>query len=231
MIVFWFAVCAVIGYLLGSFNGAILVSRWIRKEDIRTKGSGNAGLTNFYRNYGGADTLLVLLIDVGKTVLACFVGGWIIKAAGYASADFRLDWTDEAQMLSGCFSVVGHIFPLYFGFKGGKGILTCATLAAFIDWRIIMILLVVFAAIVILTRYVSLGSIICAILYPFLFWIRYPIDKNIEEGTIMMTIMSFCLGAMAVYLHHGNIVRLRNGTERKFSFHSAKKDQNATDEQ
>ncbi len=222
MIVLWFAVCAAAGYLLGSFNGAILISRWFRHEDIRSKGSGNAGLTNFYRNYGGPDTLLVLLIDIGKTVLACFVGGWIIKAAGFASADPLKDWTDEAQMLCGGFSVIGHVFPLWFGFKGGKGILTCATLAAFIDWRIIMILLVVFIALVLLTRYVSLGSIICAVLYPFLFWIRYPIDKNLDDGTIMMTILAFCLGALAIYMHHGNIKRLREGTESKFSFHKKK---------
>ena len=222
MIVLWFAVCAVAGYLLGSFNGAILISRWFRGEDIRTKGSGNAGLTNFYRNYGGLDTLLVLLIDVGKTVLACFIGGWIFKAAGYSSTDPLLDWTNEAQMFCGCFSVVGHVVPLYFGFRGGKGILTCATLAAFIDWRIIMILLVVFVAVVLITRYVSLGSVICAVLYPFLFWIRYPADKNLDSSAIMMTILAFCLGAMAVYLHHGNIQRIRNGTENKFSFHKKK---------
>ena len=222
MIVFWFAVCALAGYLLGSFNGAILISRWFRKEDIRTKGSGNAGLTNFYRNYGGLDTLLVLLIDVGKTVLACFVGGWIIKAAGFASADFRFDWTDEAQMLCGGFSVIGHIFPIWFGFKGGKGILTCGTLAAFVDWRIIMTLLVVFIAVVLITRYVSLGSIVAAVVYPFLFWIRYPIHQNVTEGTVMMTILAFCLAGIAICMHHGNIQRLRAGTERKFSFHKKK---------
>ena len=215
MIVFWFAVCAVIGYLLGSFNGAILVSRWIRKEDIRTKGSGNAGLTNFYRNYGGADTLLVLLIDVGKTVAACFIGRAIMKA-------YDPVWFDEGAMLCGGMTVIGHMFPLWFGFKGGKGILTCGTLAAFVDWRIIFILLVVFAAVVLITRYVSLGSVVCAVLYPFLFWIRYPIDKGLEEGPVMMTILAFCLGALAVYMHHGNIQRLRAGTERKFSFHKKK---------
>ena len=214
MIGLWFAVCAVIGYLLGSFNGAILISRWIRGEDIRTKGSGNAGLTNFYRNYGGMDTLLVLLIDVGKTVLACFVGGWIIKWAGFASAEPRLNWTDEAQMLCGGFSVIGHVFPLYFGFRGGKGILTCGTLAAFVDWRIIAILLGIFLILVILTRYVSLGSVIACVAYPFLFWWRYP-----QENKIMMTIMAFILAALAIYMHHGNIKRLLNGTESKFSFH------------
>lgn len=222
MIVLWLLLCAVVGYLLGGFNGAILISRWIHKEDIRTKGSGNAGLTNFYRNYGGLDTLLVLLIDVGKTVLACFVGGWIIKAAGFASENFLQDWTDEAQMLCGGFSVIGHIFPLWFGFKGGKGILTCGTLAAFVDWRIIMTLLVVFIAVVLITRYVSLGSIVAAVVYPFLFWIRYPIHQNVSEGTVMMTILAFCLAALAIYMHHGNIQRLRSGTESKFSFHKKK---------
>ena len=204
MIVFWFAVCAVIGYLLGSFNGAILISRWIRKEDIRTKGSGNAGLTNFYRNYGGTDTLLVLLIDVGKTVLACFIGGWIIKAAGYTSVEPKLDWTDEAQMLCGGFSVIGHIFPVWFGFRGGKGILTCATLG-------------VFLVVVLLTRFVSLGSIIGCLVYPFLFWWRYP-----QENKIMMTIMAACLAALAIGMHHTNIKRLIQGKENRFSFHKKK---------
>ena len=212
MIVFWFAVCAVIGYLLGSFNGAILISRWLRKEDIRTKGSGNAGLTNVYRNYGGLDTFLVLLIDVGKTVAAFLIGRAIMRAYDPA-------WFDEGGMFCGGLSVIGHIFPLYFGFKGGKGILTCGTLAACVDWRIIMTLLVVFIVIVLITRYVSLGSIVCAVVYPFLFWIRYPIDKHIDDGTIMMTIMAFCLGALAVYMHHANIERLRNGTENKFTIH------------
>ncbi len=219
MIVLWFALCGVIGYLLGSFNGAILISRWIRKEDIRTKGSGNAGLTNFYRNYGGMDTLLVLLIDVGKTVLACFVGGWIIKAAGFASEDFLLDWTDEAQMLCGGFSVIGHIFPIWFRFRGGKGILTCATLAAFVDWRIICILLGVFLVVVLLTRFVSLGSIVGCLVYPFLFWWRYP-----QENKIMMTIMAICLAALAIGMHHTNIKRLLHGEERRFSFHKKKKE-------
>ena len=217
MIVLWFAVCGVVGYLLGSFNGAILISRWIRKEDIRTKGSGNAGLTNFYRNYGGNDTFLVLLIDVGKTILACFIGGWIMKMAGFASSDPKLNWTEEAQMLCGGFAVIGHIFPIWFCFRGGKGILTCATLVAFVDWRIICILLVVFLVVVILTRFVSLGSIVGCAIYPFLFWWRYP-----QENKIMMTIMAACLAGLALGMHHTNIKRLLHGQERRFSFHKKK---------
>ena len=209
MIVLWFAVCAAAGYLLGSFNGAILISKWFRGEDIRSKGSGNAGLTNFYRNYGGLDTFLVLFIDIGKTVLACFVGGWIIKAAGYP------DWYKEAQMLCGGLSVIGHVFPIWFGFRGGKGILTCGTLAAFMGWQIILILLAVFILIVALTRYVSLGSVICCVIYPFLFWWLY-------YRTPMLVIMSVCLAGLALAMHHTNIKRLLNGTERKFSFHKKK---------
>lgn len=200
-----FAACAVAGYLLGSFNGAILISRWLRKEDIRTKGSGNAGLTNFYRNYGGMDTFLVLFIDIGKTVLACFVGGWIMQTC-------FPDWIEEAQMLCGGFSVIGHIFPLYFRFRGGKGILTCATVAAFMGWQIILILLGIFIIVVVLTRYVSLGSIISCVAYPFLFWWRF-------YRTPMLVIMSVCLAAIAIAMHHTNIKRLIHGKESKFSFH------------
>ena len=208
MIVLLLLACSVVGYLLGGFNGAILVSRWIRKEDIRTKGSGNAGLTNFYRNYGGLDTLLVLLIDVGKTVLACFIGGWIMGA-------YDPNWIKEGQMLCGGLAVIGHVFPVYFGFKGGKGILTCGALAAFMGWQIILILLAVFILIVALTRYVSLGSIICCVIYPFLFWWLY-------YRTPMLVILSVCLAGLAIWMHSSNIKRLLAGKENKFSFHKKK---------
>lgn len=210
MIVFWFAVCGVLGYLLGSFNGAILVSRWFRGEDVRARGSGNAGLTNFYRNYGGADTLLVLLIDVCKTVVACFVGRAILGA-------YDPNWRAEGAMFCGGLSVIGHVFPLYFGFRGGKGILTCGTLAAFVDWRIIAILLGFFILLVLLTRYVSLASIICCFIYPLLFWWVYP-----GESKVMMTIMACCLAALAAWMHRSNLKRLLAGTESKFSVHKKK---------
>ncbi len=215
MIILLFVLCAVLGYLLGGFNGAILVSRWIRGEDIRTKGSGNAGLTNFYRNYGGLDTLLVLAIDVGKTVLACFVGGWIMQLTGHAGPEAAQNWVKEAQMLCGGFAVIGHVFPVYFGFKGGKGILTCGTLAAFMGWQLIVILLGVFILVVALTRYVSLGSVICCIIYPFLFWWRC-------YQTPMLVILSVCLAALALGMHSSNIKRLLAGKENRFSFHKKK---------
>ena len=208
--VLYIAACVAAGWLLGSFNGAILISRWLRHEDVRTKGSGNAGLTNFYRNYGGADTLLVLLVDVGKTVLACFIGGWILGA-------YKPEWIKVGQMLCGGCAVLGHMFPVLFRFRGGKGILACGTLAAFMDWRAIVILLGVFILIVALTRFVSLASLICCLAYPFLFWWRFPDNP-------VLIIMAFCLAALAAGLHHTNISRLLHGKEHKFSFHKKKEE-------
>jgi glycerol-3-phosphate acyltransferase PlsY len=151
------------------------------------------------------DTFLVLFIDIAKTVLACFIGGWILGAYDPA-------WIEEGQMFCGGFSVIGHIFPIYFGFRGGKGILTCATVAAFMGWQIILILLGIFIIVVVLTRYVSLGSIISCVAYPFLFWWRF-------YRTPMLVIMSVCLAAIAIAMHHTNIKRLIHGKESKFSFH------------
>lgn len=196
--------CILAGYFLGNFNGAILISRWFHGEDIRKKGSGNAGLTNFYRNYGGVDTLLVLLIDVGKTVLACFVGGWILGACDPAL-------TQLGNMICGGMAVIGHIFPVLFRFHGGKGILACGTLAAFMDWRAIAILLAMFIILVAITRYVSLASVICCMTYPFMYWWRFPDDW-------VLIVLAFCLGALAIAMHWKNIYRLIHHTENKFSF-------------
>ena len=208
MIVLWFAVCAVIGYLLGGFNGAILVSKWFRGEDIRTKGSGNAGLTNFYRNYGGLDTLLVLLIDVGKAVLACFLGQWILGT-------FDPAWATGGAMFCGVFTVLGHVFPIWFGFKGGKGILTSGAVGAFMSWKIIAALLVIFIIVLLLSRYVSLGSIVCCGAYPFLFWWFAPKDGH----PLFVLLLSCFLAALALWMHRTNIKRLAAGKENKFSLH------------
>ena len=199
-----------IGYFLGNLNGAILISRWFHHEDIRTKGSGNAGLTNFYRNYGGFDTLLVLLIDVGKVVLSCFIGGWL-----FGAVDPGL--VRVGQMLCGGLAVIGHVFPAIFRFKGGKGILSCGTLAAFMDWRAIVILLALFILLVALTRYVSLASLICCLTYPFLFWWRFP-------DNWVLILMAFLLAALAAFMHRTILVRLIHHEEHRFSFHKKRKD-------
>lgn len=210
MIVLLVIACVVLGYALGSFNGAILISRWFHKEDIRTRGSGNAGLTNFFRIYGGFETLLVLLIDVGKTILACFIGGWLMNTV-------HGSLPQTGSMICGAAAAIGHVFPLFFGFKGGKGILTCGALAAFMDWKAFVIVLTLFILTVAVTRYVSLGSVLAAVAYPFLFLWSFP-------ENLVVIILAFVVAAMAVIMHRGNIVRLCKGTESKLTFRKKKQE-------
>lgn len=195
-----YLVIAVAAYLLGCCNGAILTSKLFLHEDVRTHGSGNAGLTNFQRSYGGGLTLVVTAIDILKAVLACLLGRWLVG-------------TSSAMMLGGLCVIVGHMFPVFFGFRGGKGILSGAAVALTMDWRIFLIIIVVFVIAVALTRYVSLGSVLAAAVYPFGFlWCFW--------GDWATVVMAFLVSAGAIVMHRANIGRLLRGNERKLSFHS-----------
>ena len=191
----------VAGYFLGGANGAILVSKVLFRDDVRNHGSGNAGMTNFIRAYGGPATLLVIVIDLGKIFLACWIGGLIMKTTG---------WKLEGQMLGGVAGVLGHMYPAYFRFQGGKGVLSTLALAIFMDWRIAVALFSLFLIIVIVTKYMSLGSIIAAFLYPFAFALCF-------WGHWIVIALSF-VGWVDVWRHRANIQRLLQGTEPKFSF-------------
>lgn len=194
-------ILAVVGYLLGSINSAILVSKLTMGYDIRTKGSGNAGLTNAYRCMGAGRTLLVLIGDVAKAAAALCVGSYLMGSMG--------------ELIAGAFVIVGHVFPLYFGFKGGKGVLVGATMVALFDWRIFLILFAVFLVLVTVTRWVSLGSVMAAALFPFLTLAFYR--------DIPVFLMTAVMAAAVIYMHRSNIVRLLHGEENKFSLHSGRK--------
>ena len=143
------------GYLLGNLNGSVCMSVLQGQKDVRSQGSGNAGLTNYVRNYGIGRGLLVILIDVGKTVLACLVGGALLGA----------EYAREGLMLGAIAVSLGHDFPALMGFRGGKGIL-CGIAAAFVlDWRAALIILGVFLVFYLASGYVSLGSIMGAVTY------------------------------------------------------------------
>ena len=191
----------VVGYFLGGANGAILVSRFLFRDDVRNHGSGNAGMTNFIRAYGGPATLLVIAIDLGKIFLACWIGGLLMNATG---------WKVEGQMLGGVAGVLGHMYPVLFRFQGGKGILSTLALAIFMDWRIAVTLFSLFLIIVLVTKYMSLGSSIAAFFYPVAFAICF-------WGHWAVIALSF-VGWLDVWRHRANIRRLLNGTEPKFSF-------------
>ncbi|MBR3704708.1 MAG: glycerol-3-phosphate 1-O-acyltransferase PlsY [Oscillospiraceae bacterium] len=190
---------AVLSYLCGCINGAILISKHYLHEDVRTRGSGNAGLTNFYRNYGAKYAALVLALDALKMVMAIIITCTL------------MGWTPEAKLWGGLFCALGHIFPVTFRFKGGKGILSGVTLLLMLDLRIGLVCLVVFVILVAATRYISLGSIVGSALAPALFLVLYW-GHWFAFGLILLT------AGLLIWSHRGNIKRLIAGNESKFSF-------------
>ncbi|MBE6983701.1 MAG: glycerol-3-phosphate 1-O-acyltransferase PlsY [Ruminococcaceae bacterium] len=205
----WLSVIAVvvISYLLGNLNGAILTSRYFAHEDVREKGSGNAGLTNFVRNYGLGKALFVILLDACKTVAACLLGGALLRPFGYGT---------EGTVLGAIAVSMGHDFPVFFGFKGGKGIVCGATIAAVLDLPVFLILLVIFFTCFFITRFVSLSSILVSASFSICFVIRFWGNLPLQIGTAV-------IGIFAIWMHRENIKRLLSGTERKFSFGSKEK--------
>lgn len=186
------------GYLLGNLNGAVCISA-LMHDDVRTHGSGNAGLTNFIRNYGAGRAVYVILIDAGKAVLGCLTTGLLLQPYGYYTA---------GTALGGLAVMLGHNFPALLGFRGGKGILSGLFIALTVDWRVALIILVVFFSAYLLTQYVSLGSVLAALAFCISFAVLYWNDP-------LVMICGIVMGAMAIFMHRGNIVRLVKGQERK----------------
>ena len=212
---FWLraAAIAVCAYFAGCFNGAVIVSKYIIRDDVRNHGSGNAGLTNFYRTFGGALTFVVILCDVLKAVLAVWVG--IQIAGGYSVSTFLGgDLVVFGKYWAGLFCMVGHMFPWLFSFRGGKGVLSGGTIAIMIDWRVALIVWGGFLILVVITRYVSLGSCYAGASFPFATWFVFQ--------NLALTLMGILMGGMLVYMHRANIKRLLSGTESKFSFRKKK---------
>ena len=185
-------------YFLGNHNGAICVSHMLG-DDVRSHGSGNAGLTNFIRNYGAGRSALVIIIDVAKAILACLLAGCMLQPYGL---------TLEGRVLGGVCVMLGHDFPALQGFRGGKGILSGWFIAFMIDWRIGLMIGAVFFLVYLLTRYVSLGSVLAAITFGVGFAIFHYDNLWVCLGGVFM-------GALTVFMHRANIVRLLKGQESK----------------
>ena len=208
---------AVFAYFCGCFNGAVIVSKYILRDDVRTHGSGNAGLTNFHRTFGGPLTAVVILCDVLKAVVALLVSKYLFSAGLViftSSTDTSAFWLPFAKYWAGLFCLLGHMFPCMFHFKGGKGILSGGTIAIMIDWRIALVVWGGFLILTALTRYVSLGSLWAGASFPFISWYCYP-DP-------LIVVLAFACGGLVVWQHRANIKRLLNGTENKFSLHHKK---------
>ncbi len=188
-----------IAYLLGSINTSIIASKLMIGDDIRNHGSGNAGATNALRTLGKKGAIIVVIGDVLKAVIAILIAKLILTD------------NQSAVYIAGIGAVLGHNFPLYFKFKGGKGIIVSATVMLFADPVIGIIVTVVALSIMAITRYVSLGSISGAALFAVL----SLIFKTSNTDFVVFALM---LALLAIYMHKGNIARLLSGTENKLSF-------------
>ena len=194
----WIAVAAVAGYLLGNLNGAVFTSHMLH-DDVRNHGSGNAGLTNFIRNYGAGKAALVIVIDAMKAVVACLIGGLLLKPYGMYT---------EGAAIGGAAVLLGHTFPVFLGFRGGKGILSGLFVAIMVDWRVALIILAVFAVAYLITWYVSLGSVLAAASFAVGFVI-------LHAGNPVLMGCGLFMSALALFMHRENIVRLVKGQERR----------------
>lgn len=222
MLILAILISAVLSYLLGSFNSSILVVRLLKHQDIREFGSHNAGLTNTLRCFGKGCAALTLVGDLAKGIAAVLLSKGICELLGTgltAQNDVHF-----IGYIAGIFAILGHVFPIYYHFKGGKGVLVGVSVFLGIDWKVFLCLIVIFAVVLAISKYVSLGSIIAAACCPvvtflFQFW---------QRGDLPMwylwlnTGLAALMGAWVIYMHRTNIQRLKAGNENKFSFHSKK---------
>ncbi len=201
------ALCVIISYLLGSINFAVIFSKIFFKEDVREHGSGNAGSTNMLRTYGLKAALLTFVCDFFKSFLACCIGLVVMP--------YHLGFVS----ICGLCALIGHAFPIFYGFKGGKCVASLAGVLLVVNPLVWVLLMLVFVFTVALTKFVSLGSVICALCIPILnIMIAFPVTPPPPAEIICTALMA----ALVVFLHRKNIVRLWTGTESKISFKSKK---------
>lgn len=203
--------CMLIPYLLGSINPAIIFSRLFFKEDIRDHGSGNAGTTNTLRTYGKRMAALILFLDFLKAVISVVIGGLILPSQLGGGA------------IAGIFVILGHSFPIYYKFRGGKGVACLAGVVLMLSPISFAILISLFVAIVAMTKYVSLGSIMCVMLWPVVHNAFYPTRPWTTIGAIVIM-------AIIVFMHRENIKRLLSGKESKISFKKKKREENKSED-
>ena len=195
-----FVALLILSYLIGCMNTSILYSRFKYKNDIRSEGSGNAGATNMLRSYGKVSAAITFLGDILKVIVAVGIA-WVL----YANAQEL----NLIKTLMGFACVLGHCFPVFFGFKGGKGIASGSACILMLDWRVFLVALALFALVVLLSKYVSLGSIVGAL--------TYPVGLLICGFDIAVVLAALFTTALVIYRHKKNIIALFKGSERKIT--------------
>ena len=207
----WFAlcivICIVVPYILGSLNFGVILSSVMYKDDVRKHGSGNAGTTNMLRNYGKKAGALTLVGDMLKMAASCAIGAFVGPLY-------------YGLYIAGLFCIMGHMFPIFFKFKGGKGIACLAMMVLMTDLKAFAFLIFAFIVLVAGTKYVSLGSVVCAMIYPV---VLNRVNSQIPFGWLIAMVIAI----FVVFMHRENIKRLLAGTENKLSFGKKKKTEEA----
>lgn len=207
--------CAVIPYLLGSLSFSIIVSRLLFHKDVRDYGSHNAGMTNVLRTFGKGAAALTVVGDIGKGVAAVLLAKWCFSA-GLSNAA-ALGGAVIGVYLAAFFAVIGHVYPLYFGFKGGKAVSVATGTIAALEPVLLVPLVVIFFVTLACGKMVSLASVLCAVAYPLVtfcyqqFFVHAPAAQ-----TGAASVGAAVVGLLVIWLHRGNIARIRAGTEYKF---------------
>ena len=199
-------VSAIIGYLLGSISSAVILSKLVSGKDIRDEGSGNAGATNMLRTHGKKMGVLTLLFDALKGVLAILAGRFL---GNFIDNEF---FVKMLPLIAGFFVILGHNFPVFFGFRGGKGVATSLGVILTLNYKVALFVAVIAILIMAVTRYVSLGSVLAGILYV-IFDLAYMYFTDTFYYPEL--IFAVLVGLLVIIRHHENIKRLKNGTERK----------------
>lgn len=199
--------CCILPYLLGSLNAAIIVSKYKFHDDIRNYGSGNAGLTNMGRVFGKQGALLTLFGDISKQFISVLIGIIVYGELG--------------AYIAGLFCMLGHIAPIFYHFRGGKGVLTAATMVLMIDWQVFLIAFVIFVVTVLITRYVSLGSVIGGFALPGIVYASAVMRGSLPSLPALG--FSIFIGLLLIFMHRSNIRRLFEGRENKLTFRKKEK--------
>ncbi len=215
------AVTAVIAYLFGSISFAVIFTKMSSKKDIREMGSGNAGFTNVLRSVGVAPAVFTLVFDFLKGVIAGFVGRMLFSTLAVAP-ELKSELVIYGGFIGGVFAIIGHMYPVYFGFKGGKGIVTAAAMMAVTDYRVFLLIVATFLVLFFATRIISLASITCAAMYgvyTFIisFFFEYKTGDFPLRFVLLTSLFAFFLGTFVIIKHKDNIKRLIKGEEKKLT--------------
>lgn len=204
---------ALVSYLLGSISFAVIFSKIFAKKDVREEGSGNAGMTNVLRTVGKLPAVLTLVCDLLKAIAAIFLSRWIFSYLPFN------EMVNVGAYIGGIAVVIGHIYPVFFNFKGGKGVLTCAGVFLVLDWKLCLLSIAIFLIITLTTGYVSLGSIFSMAAAPIstlIVGLTLRADVLLTRTVIWQTIFLCIIAGISIFMHRSNIKRLLNGTENCF---------------